>query len=71
MLLAQGAGRLIRSVDDLGVVALLDPRLVTARYGTAIRDTLPPMPVTSDLAEAAGFLRRAADEAGRGFPANS
>jgi ATP-dependent DNA helicase DinG len=71
MLLAQGAGRLIRTVDDLGVVALLDPRLVTARYGTAIRDTLPPMPVTSDLAEAASFLRRAANEAGQAAPSNS
>jgi ATP-dependent DNA helicase DinG len=59
MLLAQGAGRLIRSVEDVGVVALMDPRLVTARYGSQFRATLPPMPVTSDIQEAVGFLRRA------------
>lgn len=60
MLLAQGAGRLIRSVEDVGVVALMDPRLVTARYGSQVRSTLPPMPMTSDIQEAVGFLKRAA-----------
>ncbi len=34
LLLAQGTGRLIRTTEDRGVVAVLDPRLVTARYGT-------------------------------------
>ena len=34
LLLAQGSGRLIRRITDRGVVAVLDPRLVTARYGT-------------------------------------
>ena len=33
LLLAQGAGRLIRTSEDRGVVAVLDPRLATARYG--------------------------------------
>ncbi|MBY8854194.1 ATP-dependent helicase, partial [Saccharothrix sp. MB29] len=33
LLLAQGAGRLLRSMSDKGVVAVLDPRLATARYG--------------------------------------
>ena len=37
LLLAQGVGRLIRSVDDRGVVAVLDPRLATARYGDYLR----------------------------------
>jgi ATP-dependent DNA helicase DinG len=41
VLLAQGAGRLVRSTDDRGVVAVLDPRLVTARYGALLLDTLP------------------------------
>ncbi|WP_205855756.1 ATP-dependent DNA helicase, partial [Phytoactinopolyspora endophytica] len=43
LLLAQGAGRLIRRSTDRGVVAVLDPRLVTARYGTYLRASLPPM----------------------------
>jgi ATP-dependent DNA helicase DinG len=41
VLLAQGAGRLVRSTDDRGVVAVLDPRLSTARYGALLLDTLP------------------------------
>lgn len=43
MLLAQGAGRLVRSDDDRGVVAVLDPRLVVRRYGQALVGSLPPM----------------------------
>jgi ATP-dependent DNA helicase DinG len=42
-LLAQGAGRLIRSADDRGVVAVLDPRLATARYRWDVVRALPPM----------------------------
>jgi len=48
LLLAQGAGRLIRSVDDRGVVAVLDPRLVTARYGRFLRQSLPEFWETTD-----------------------
>ncbi|MFF0494675.1 ATP-dependent DNA helicase [Nocardia sp. NPDC004068] len=48
LLLAQGTGRLLRSVDDRGVVAILDPRLVTARYGSYLRASLPPYWETSD-----------------------
>jgi ATP-dependent DNA helicase DinG len=48
LLLAQGAGRLIRTRTDRGVVAVLDPRLVTARYGSFLRASLPPMWTTSD-----------------------
>ncbi len=48
LLLAQGAGRLIRTTDDRGVVAVLDPRLVTARYGSFLRASLPPMWPTTD-----------------------
>lgn len=48
LLLAQGTGRLLRSVDDRGVVAILDPRLATARYGGYLRASLPPYWATSD-----------------------
>ncbi|MBZ5735004.1 ATP-dependent DNA helicase [Nocardioides sp. TRM66260-LWL] len=48
LLLAQGAGRLIRSSGDRGVVAILDPRLATARYGGFLRASLPPMWTTTD-----------------------
>ncbi len=43
LLLAQGAGRLVRTSTDRGVVAILDPRLVTKRYGHTLVDSLPPM----------------------------
>ncbi|MGH9235431.1 MAG: ATP-dependent DNA helicase [Acidimicrobiales bacterium] len=55
-LLAQGAGRLIRTSTDRGVVAVLDPRLATARYGPKIVATLPKMRRTRDRAEAEQFL---------------
>jgi ATP-dependent DNA helicase DinG len=48
LLLAQGAGRLIRTTDDRGVVAVLDPRLATARYGGFLKASLPPMWATYD-----------------------
>ena len=48
LLLSQGTGRLLRSVDDRGVVAVLDPRLATARYGGYLRASLPPYWETSD-----------------------
>ncbi|WP_227998823.1 ATP-dependent DNA helicase [Nocardia australiensis] len=48
LLLAQGTGRLLRSVDDRGVVAILDSRLATARYGGYLRASLPPYWETSD-----------------------
>ncbi|GAA4481730.1 ATP-dependent DNA helicase [Rhodococcus olei] len=48
LLLAQGVGRLLRSVDDKGVVAMLDSRLATARYGGYLRASLPPFWETSD-----------------------
>ncbi|GAA1732726.1 ATP-dependent DNA helicase [Isoptericola hypogeus] len=58
LLLAQGAGRLVRTADDRGVVAVLDPRLATARYGTFLTRSMPDFwPTTdSDLVRAA--LRR-------------
>jgi len=60
LLLAQGAGRLIRTTTDRGVVAVLDPRLVTARYGTFLRASLPPMWMTTDGQVARKALSRIA-----------
>ena len=58
LLLAQGAGRLLRSMDDRGVVAVLDPRLVTKRYGEYLRASLPPFWQTTDPEVVRGALRR-------------
>ena len=60
LLLAQGAGRLIRTTADKGVVAILDPRLVTARYGRFLADSLPPMWRTTDRATVLTALQRLA-----------
>jgi len=56
-LLAQGAGRLVRTADDRGVVAVLDPRLATARYRWDLIRALPPMRRTKDRDEVLAFLR--------------
>jgi len=58
LLLAQGTGRLLRSVDDRGVVAILDSRLATARYGGYLRASLPPYWETTDPEVVAKALRR-------------
>lgn len=55
--LAQAAGRLIRTQNDKGVVAVLDPRLATKGYGKKIIATLPPMPRTITRSEVEDFLR--------------
>ncbi|UDY24145.1 ATP-dependent DNA helicase [Nocardioides sp. Kera G14] len=60
LLLAQGAGRLIRTTSDRGVVAILDPRLATARYGTFLKASLPPMWPTTDPAIVRNALKRLA-----------
>ena len=54
--LAQGAGRLIRSSTDRGVVAVLDPRLAEATYRPAILTALPPMRRTRDRADVTAFF---------------
>ncbi len=56
-LLAQGAGRLIRSTHDRGVVAVLDSRLATAGYRWKLLEALPPMRRTRDRRETIDFLR--------------
>lgn len=60
LLLAQGAGRLIRSTEDRGVVAVLDSRLATARYGSFLRGSMPALWPTSDGEVARAALRRLA-----------
>ena len=58
LLLAQGAGRLLRSVDDRGVVAVLDSRMATARYGGYLRASLPPFWATTDAQQVRAALTR-------------
>jgi ATP-dependent DNA helicase DinG len=48
LLMAQGAGRLIRAAEDRGVVAVLDSRLATARYGGFFRSSMPDFWYTTD-----------------------
>ncbi|MGW4806871.1 ATP-dependent DNA helicase [Kitasatospora sp. NPDC004272] len=48
LLMAQGAGRLVRAADDKGIVAVLDPRLATARYGGFFRSSMPDFWYTTD-----------------------
>lgn len=58
LLLAQGAGRLVRGISDRGVVAVLDPRLRTARYGSYLAKSLPPLWPTTDGELVRQALRR-------------
>jgi len=61
LLLAQGSGRLVRRLSDRGVVAILDPRLMTARYGSFLRASIPPFWTTTDYDLAIAALRRLTD----------
>ncbi|WP_297452434.1 ATP-dependent DNA helicase [uncultured Corynebacterium sp.] len=63
LLMAQGSGRLLRRVDDRGVVAVLDSRLATARYGSWIAASMPDFWRTTNLDTAAGALKRLTQEA--------
>ena len=58
LLLAQGAGRLIRSMDDRGVIAVMDSRLANARYGSYLRSSLPPFWWTTDAEQVRQSLER-------------
>jgi len=64
LLLAQGSGRLLRTMTDRGVVAVLDPRLSTARYAGFLRASLPPFWTTTDPQVVRGALRRLASGTG-------
>lgn len=59
--LAQGAGRLIRTSEDRGVLAVLDSRLATARYGGFLKRSMPEFWATTDGEKARGALRRLAE----------
>ena len=54
--LKQGVGRLIRDVDDRGVLAILDPRLMNRPYGRIFRASLPPMRLTRDASDVDAFF---------------
>jgi len=71
LLLAQGAGRLLRTMTDRGVVAVLDPRLMTARYGDFLRASLPPFWTTADPAIVRAALGRLAAAAAASAPVPS
>ena len=58
LMLAQGTGRLIRSIDDRGVVAILDSRIVTKRYGSILLNSMPPFYRTSDATVVKESLKR-------------
>ena len=54
--LKQGAGRLIRSESDRGVLVLCDPRLLGKSYGRVFLDSLPPLPRTRDIGDVQAFF---------------
>ncbi len=58
LLLAQGSGRLIRSIDDRGVVAILDSRITKKRYGKILIESMPPLWRTEDGSLVKESLRR-------------
>jgi ATP-dependent DNA helicase DinG len=62
LLLAQGTGRLIRSIEDRGVVAILDSRIVNKRYGSVLLNSMPPLWRSSDGAVIRESLKRLASQ---------
>ncbi len=56
--LKQGFGRLIRSLDDRGVLMLLDPRLERQRYGRIFLESLPPYRITQNIGDVERFFSR-------------
>lgn len=64
LLLAQGAGRLIRTQADRGVVAVLDSRLASARYSGFLRKSMPPFYTTTDKDTVIASLQRLAESRG-------
>ncbi len=57
ILLKQGLGRLIRTRQDRGLLAILDPRILTRSYGRVFMESLPPCPVARDLEAITSFFR--------------
>jgi ATP-dependent DNA helicase DinG len=66
--LAQGAGRLVRRGDDRGVVAILDSRMMTARYAGFLQKSLPPFWPTIDKAMVLAALKRLDETAAEPLP---
>ena len=60
--LKQGFGRLIRSLEDRGVLVLLDPRIKRQRYGQTFLDSLPPYRVTQNIADVEAFFEKKTTE---------
>ena len=56
--LKQGFGRLIRSLEDRGVLVLLDPRIERQKYGKVFLESLPPYRVTRDIGEVETFFEK-------------
>ncbi|HDR15742.1 MAG TPA: ATP-dependent DNA helicase, partial [Desulfobacteraceae bacterium] len=54
--LKQGLGRLIRKRTDRGILAILDVRLLTSRYGSMFLSSLPRMPMTNEMSAIGGFI---------------
>ena len=64
--LKQGLGRLLRSREDRGILAVLDPRLTTRRYGKTFLESLPPYRITRDPAGYETFFRGEQHDESRG-----
>lgn len=62
--LKQGAGRLIRTESDRGVLVLGDPRLLEKPYGRVFLKSLPPLPMTRELDDVLAFFAAGTDAAG-------
>jgi len=55
--LKQGIGRLIRKKSDIGVVALLDKRVITRSYGAIFLESIPPIPLTRRIEDITDFFK--------------
>ena len=55
--LRQGIGRLIRDINDRGILLLCDPRLLKRSYGQIFLDSVPPMKRTRDIEDVKKFFR--------------
>jgi ATP-dependent DNA helicase DinG len=60
--LKQGFGRLIRSLEDRGVLVLLDPRIRKQRYGQTFLQSLPPYRMTAEIEDVERFFGKSPDE---------
>ena len=69
--LKQGVGRLIRDIDDFGVIVIGDPRIKTKAYGRIFLDALPPCPMVADVAQGSRFLAERLSALRRPSPAAS